>query len=70
LKPPVFYKLVGRFNDQLDRWTEPALAQALNRLTEAERACKRTGAPAEALAHRALMQVAQQARFGRRGAGI
>jgi DNA polymerase-3 subunit delta len=67
LRPPIFYKLVGRFQGQLDRWTEPAIAAALDRLTDAERACKRTGAPAEALAHRALMQITQQAARAARG---
>ncbi|WP_119460551.1 DNA polymerase III subunit delta [Rhodospirillaceae bacterium SYSU D60014] len=61
LRPPVFFKVLDRFHRQLDRWAEPALAIALDRLIAAERACKRTGAPAEALCHRALMQVAQQA---------
>ena len=61
LRPPVFFKVVDRFHRQLDRWAEPDLATVLDRLTAAERACKRTGAPAEALCHRALMQIAQLA---------
>jgi DNA polymerase-3 subunit delta len=61
LKPPVFYKLVARFDDQVRQWAPPRLHQAIDRLTRAEMDCKRTGMPAEVLCRRALMEVAAQA---------
>ncbi|MFQ5773830.1 MAG: DNA polymerase III subunit delta [Kiloniellaceae bacterium] len=61
LRPPVFWKLVPRFEAQARGWPPAALAWALGRLLEAEIACKRTGAPAEVLCARALMEVAHRA---------
>ncbi len=61
LRPPVFWKLKSRFLAQAGRWSPERLARALARLVEAESESKRSGAPAEALAARALMEVAANA---------
>jgi DNA polymerase-3 subunit delta len=66
LRPPVFWKLAGRFRQQVGRWTgtphaRQRLADALARLLEVDYACRQTGAPAETLAGRALLEVAARA---------
>lgn len=67
LRPPVFWKAAAPFKAQAGAWREKALAQAMNKLLEAEAACKRSGAPAETLAARALLEIAANAP-GRRAA--
>jgi len=62
LRPPVFFKLKDRFNNQVKRWTEPLLARSLDILMEAEMAAKSTDIPTEAAVERALMQLAQVGR--------
>ncbi len=64
LRPPVFWKLSDRFKVQSRAWSVPRLAASLERLIEAEAACKTTGAPAEAIAGRTLLQIATQAPRG------
>lgn len=61
LRPPVFWKHERRFAGQLDRWTGDLLAAAIDRTLGAEIACKRTGAPAQLICHRTLMQIARAA---------
>jgi DNA polymerase-3 subunit delta len=61
LRPPVFWKIVDRFTAQCTAWPVRALARALDRLLQAEAACKETGAPAEAIAARALLEIAANA---------
>lgn len=58
LRPPVFWKVKGRFGRQVSAWRRTCLATALSDLLEAETACKSTGAPAEAIAARALLSLA------------
>lgn len=58
LRPPVFFKQVPRFKEQMRRWTVPHLAQALDRLIRAEMDCKRTGRPAETICRRVLLEIA------------
>jgi DNA polymerase-3 subunit delta len=58
LRPPVFYKFVPALQEQVRRWTPVRLHQALSRLTRAEADCKTTGAPAETLCRRALLEIA------------
>ncbi len=58
LRPPVFWKLADRFMVQCQSWSPRRLAKALARLLEAETGCKATGAPAEAIAARALLEIA------------
>jgi len=69
LRPPVFWKVEARFRRQADAWKASLLAASLARLTEAELACKTTGAPDAALCARALLEIAGAARRGRAGAG-
>ena len=64
LRPPVFFKLQDRFRRQVERWPVAALADALDRLIDAEIACKRTGAPDRAICQRALMEAARLAGGG------
>lgn len=64
LKPPVIFHQKPAFGLQMRRWSRPRLGQALDLLTDAELACKTTGAPALALATRALLQIAHAARSG------
>lgn len=68
LRPPVFWKAVPAFKAQAAAWRSDQLARALERLLEAEAACKRSGAPAEALAARALLEIAANAPGRRRRA--
>lgn len=65
LRPPVFFKMEAQMTAQVRRWTLPLLAQALDRLMEAEAMSKRTNMPDETLTSRAFFQVAQ---LGRRAA--
>ncbi|NIA71690.1 DNA polymerase III subunit delta [Pelagibius litoralis] len=67
LRPPVFWKSAASFKAQASAWPGAALAVAMNKLLEAEAACKRSGAPAETLTARALMEIAANAP-GRRAA--
>src|SRR5690606_12220509 len=68
LRPPVFWKHEAAFRAQAEAWRPRALARALERLAEAEAACKRSGAPAELLASRALIEIAANAPGRRRAA--
>jgi DNA polymerase-3 subunit delta len=61
LRPPVFWKLSGRFRRQAGAWSARRLAWSLERLIDAEAACKQTGAPGEALASSALLAIARRA---------
>jgi DNA polymerase-3 subunit delta len=61
LRPPVFWKLSRRFKGQAGAWSARRLAWALERLIDAEAACKQTGAPGEALASNALLEIARRA---------
>lgn len=62
LKPPVFYKLRGRFLGQVRRWSAPQVRQALERLVEAEADVKRTHMPDETICARVLFQIASMTR--------
>jgi DNA polymerase III subunit delta len=68
LRPPVFWKHEAAFRAQAEAWRPAALARAMERLTEAEAACKRSGAPAELLASRALLEITANAPGRRRAA--
>lgn len=63
LRPPVFGPNQARFRRQLGLWDAGRLAGALQRVWDAEIACKTTGSPAAALTGRCLMQIAQAARY-------
>ena len=61
LRPPPFWKLAPRFRTQAQAWRPEVLRRALARVLEAERACKRSGAPAELLCGAALHAIARAA---------
>lgn len=69
LRPPVFWKSAPAFKAQAAAWRPAQLARTLERLLEAEAACKRSGAPAETLAARALLEIAANAPGRRRRIG-
>lgn len=51
---------------QVPRWPAHRAAAALNRLLEVERQCKTTGLPDETVCARALLEISENARRGRR----
>jgi DNA polymerase-3 subunit delta len=61
LRPPVFWKQKDGFRAQLRRWPLERLSQALERLLDAEIACKSSGGIADALASRCLFELSQAA---------
>ncbi|NNE85603.1 MAG: DNA polymerase III subunit delta [Alphaproteobacteria bacterium] len=66
LRPPLFWRVAGRFRTQLNSWSLAAVEASLLRLTDAELSAKTTGAPAALVCDRALMAITQLARSGRR----
>ena len=64
-RPPVFFRRVGAFTRAVEIWPSAALMAALAGLAEAERACKRTGAPDQVLARNALLALARRAAASR-----
>ena len=67
-RPPVFFRRVPAFQKALAAWSPTALEAAGARLSEAERACKRTGAPAETICRSAVLGLAQRSALAlRRG---
>jgi len=66
LRPPLIFKLADAFKRQLMLWPEDKLARAFDVLTQAETDCKTTGLPADAVAGRALLTLAQAAKAGQR----
>ncbi len=67
LRPPLHFRQLDRFTRQLRRWNAARLSTAIDRLLEAEMACKRTGAPAEALMRRVFLEIAGLAKGPGRG---
>ena len=61
LRPPVFFKNMPLFTRSLQLWSLQALEDALTHLFSAESACKRTGAPDEAISEAAVMRIAARA---------
>ena len=69
-RPPVFFRRVGACTKALGLWSSSGLMAAMAGLSDAERACKRTGAPDEVLARNAILTLARRAAssgMGRRG---
>jgi len=62
LRPPVFWKVAGRFQNQCRSWSMNGLEQAIARLTEAELALKTTGTPGRAACGRTLLAIASMRR--------
>ena len=65
LRPPVFWKEEAAFRSQLKRWPMPRLGAALTQLLDAELRCKSSGQPAELIAARCLLHLAQSQRCSR-----
>lgn len=66
LRPPVFWRREPGFRRALALWPDRTLAVALQMLAEAERNCRRTGAPNECICRNALLSLARRA-AGARG---
>lgn len=66
LRPPLFWRVAGRFRAQLSNWSMAGVEASLLRLTDAELSAKTTGAPAALVCDRTLMAIAQLARSNRR----
>lgn len=66
LRPPLFWRVAGRFRTQLSNWSLATVEASLLRLTDAELSAKTTGTPAALVCDRALMSIAQLARSGQR----
>ena len=62
MRPPLHFKLEKALSSQTGKWPSARVARAMEIVLEAERACKTTGLPAEAICGRALMRVAGAAR--------
>jgi DNA polymerase III subunit delta len=60
-RPPVFFRRLGAFSRALGLWSPPMLKAALSGLTEAEQACKRTGAPDQTICRNILLALARRA---------
>ena len=68
VRPPIFFRRAGAFARSLTLWPLPALTAALAGLAEAERSCKRTGWPDEALCRNTVLALARRAAIvARRG---
>lgn len=63
LRPSLHFARVASFRDQLRSWNTEKLAEALDRLLEAEVLCKSTAIPAEAVCGQALLYIAGSARM-------
>jgi DNA polymerase-3 subunit delta len=68
IRPPVFFRREPLMAETLNLWTETALQAACQRIWDAERACKRTGAADDALCRSAIIGLAQRAALSRRRA--
>lgn len=68
IRPPIFYRRTGAFARSLMLWPIPALTAALAGLAEAERGCKRTGWPDEALCRNTVLALARRAAVAARAA--
>lgn len=61
VRPPLFYRRVAGFNRALALWSGAGVSAAIQGLVEAERGCKRTGWPDQALCRNAILVVARRA---------
>jgi DNA polymerase-3 subunit delta len=64
-RPPVFFRRIGAFTKALSLWSSASLTAAMAGLSRAERNCKRTGAPDDALSRHAVLTLARRAAAGR-----
>jgi DNA polymerase-3 subunit delta len=68
IRPPVFYQKVGAFTRSLGLWPAATLTAAMAALAEAERGCKRTGWPDQALCRNAVLTLARRSAAASRSA--
>ncbi len=68
IRPPVFYQKVGAFTRSLGLWPAATLTAAMAALAEAERGCKRTGWPDQALCRNAMLTLARRSAAASRSA--
>lgn len=61
LRPPVFFRKVPAFTKAVAQWSSTALAGAIAGFSEAERECKRTGAPDVVICRNAVLTIARRA---------
>jgi DNA polymerase-3 subunit delta len=61
----VFFRRVATFVRALELWSSAGLMAAMAGLAEAERGCKRTGAPDQVLARGAVLTLARRAAASR-----
>ncbi len=65
VRPPVFFRRIGPFTKALSLWSSASLAVAMAGLSQAERNCKRTGAPDLTLSRHAVLTLARRAMAAR-----
>ena len=65
-RPPVFFRREADFVQALRLWSEDALQSLCGRVWEAERACKRTGSPADTLCRSVVLGIAQRSAAAKR----
>ena len=68
-RPPIFFRRQPSMAQALAALTSRTCAEAARRLAAAERACKRTGAPADVIAREAISTIARQTAALRRQRG-
>ncbi|WP_419760292.1 DNA polymerase III subunit delta [Acidisoma sp.] len=61
LRPPIFFRRERAMLEAAEIWRSAAVASQQLALREAEMQCKRTGLPAEAIAHAAVLAIARRA---------
>jgi DNA polymerase III subunit delta len=61
VRPPIFFRRVPACTKALGLWSSVALMTAMAALSDAESACKRTGAPDDVLARNAVLALARRA---------
>jgi DNA polymerase III subunit delta len=66
-RPPVFFRRTGSFTKALGLWSSGGLTEAMTGLADAERSCKRTGAPDLVLSRNAILALARRAAARRAG---
>ena len=59
-RPPIFFRRQPAMAQALAGWSSAACAEAARSLAAAERACKRTAAPADTIARGAILAIARQ----------
>jgi DNA polymerase-3 subunit delta len=61
LQPPVFWKQEDMFKSQIRSWSLHGLARTLQKISELEANCKKTGVPDETLTAQALLSISRRA---------